>query len=70
MAKKIKKERKVAYLDSGTTLADVIRQVTETGVTDFSTVTFDHDYVSSNCNCESYCCCESGYNDERFVWEI
>ena len=70
MAKKIEKERKVVYLYSGTTLADVIQNVTEAGVTDFSTVSFDHDYVSSNCNCEGYCYCESGYNDERFVWEI
>ncbi len=68
---KAKKIRKVVYLSSGTTLADVIRQVTESGVADFSTVSFDHDYVGCQCDHDGgYCYCDGSYRDERFVWEI
>ena len=61
----------VIYLEEGTTLAEVLAQVMAVGVTDFSKVRFDHDYVGCNGHPEGeYCYCPSSYTDERFSWEI
>jgi hypothetical protein len=62
----------VIYISAGTTLASIIADAINVGATDFSKVRFDHTYISNGCNCApgDYCYCESGYNDERFSWEI
>ena len=58
------------YMETGMTLADVISQTLAAGVTDFSKVVYDRDYVSCQCDHgDSYCYCDSSYRDIRFDWE-
>lgn len=73
--KKTKPLKKGAvYLNYGMTLADVLTQLAEAGVTDFSKVRYDFESVSGGCTCNSddYCYCdyETTYKDIRFNWEI
>ena len=58
------------YLEEGMTLTDVISKMLAAGVTDFSKVVYDHDYVGCQCDHgDSYCYCDSSYRDIRFNWE-
>ena len=60
----------VDYVSEGTTLQSLVDRATALGVTDLSKVVFDCEYVSGCCGGHdegSYCYCESGYNDLRFV---
>ncbi len=59
------------YLEEGMTLAQLIKQLMDAGVTDFSKVKYDHDYVGC-CGGHGegeYCYCPSSYTDIRFDWE-
>lgn len=67
-----KVETRVVYLNEGTSLAAVLRQVLTDGVTDLSTVKYDHDYVGC-CGGHGegeYCYCPSSYADMRFEYEV
>ena len=67
---KTKQTRGSIYLETDMSLEYIIKQLKDVGVTDFSKVTYNHNYVSNRCSCEDYCYCESGYNDIRLDWEI
>jgi hypothetical protein len=72
MKKKNIKEikRGAIYLTEGQTLADVLKQLLEQGVTDFSKVKYDHDYIGCHGgHGDEYCYCPSSYGDMRFNWE-
>lgn len=59
------------YLNEGVTLAELIKQAEALGITDFSKVRYDHDYVGCHADHgDGYCYCPSSYADMRFDWEI
>ena len=64
-----KVQTRTVYLCEGMSLADVLKQVLADGVTDLSTVRYDHDYDGGCCNNE-YCYCDSSYRDMRFRFEV
>jgi hypothetical protein len=70
--KKTKPQIKVVYLESGTSLSDVLERVKADGITDLSCVKYDHDYIGC-CGGHSegeYCYCPSSYADMRFEYEV
>jgi len=68
--KEPKVETRAVYLTEGMSLADLLKKVLADGVTDLSTVTYDHEY-EGGCRCNGeYCYCESAYRDMRFKYEV
>lgn len=66
----IKTKKGAVYLESGMTLATVLSTLLAEGVTDFSKVRYDCDYVGCSCDHgDGYCYCPSSYDDIRFDWE-
>lgn len=67
----IKPTRGLIYLNEGETLTDIIKRLTDAGVTDFTKVRYDHDYVGCSADHgDGYCYCPSSYADSRLEWEI
>ncbi len=74
--KKIKKnesktQTRAVYLEDSITLAEVLQRVLADGVTDLSTVKYDHNYQGCGGHPEGeYCYCPPSYSDMRFVYEV
>jgi len=64
-------ETRAVYLTEGMTLTDLLAQVAAAGVTDLSTVRYDHDYIGCNGDHDGgYCYCPSSYGDMRFEYTV
>ena len=57
----------ILYLDSGTSLADIIKWAESRGVTDYSSVTIEmnSETMCSGHEVGEYCYCPIGYRDVR-----
>lgn len=65
-----KVQHKAMHLYEGASLADIIKQVMADGVTDLSSVKYDHNY-QGGCHCnEEYCYCEPSYTEMRFCYTV
>lgn len=70
--KKETTQKRVVYLEDGMSLSDVLAKVMADGVTDLSTVKYDHDYEGC-CGGHpegEYCYCNPSYSEMRFVYEV
>jgi hypothetical protein len=64
-------ERRAVYLTEGMSLADLLAQVAAVGVTDLSTVKYDHDYEGCGGHPEGeYCYCPPSYSEMRFEYSV
>lgn len=64
-------EHRAVYLNEGMSLADLLAQVLAAGVTDLSTVKYDHDYEGCGGHPEGeYCYCPSSYSEMRFEYTV
>jgi hypothetical protein len=64
---KSKQIKRAISIGNGDSLASIIEQLAEMGVTDFSKVSFGADSVGCQCDHgDSYCYCESSYSELRF----
>ena len=65
-------EYRTIYLHEGTSLSDIIKQVMTEGVTDLSSVKYDHTYES--CPRDhgegQYCYCSPTYSEMRFCYTV
>ena len=65
-------EHRAVYLSEGMSLADLLAQVLASGVTDLSTVKYDHNYEGC-CGGHpegEYCYCPPSYSEMRFEYTV
>jgi hypothetical protein len=64
-------EQRALYLYEGMSLADLLAQVAEAGVTDLSTVKYSHDYEGCGCHHDDgHCYCPPSYSEMRFEYSV
>jgi hypothetical protein len=67
-----KTQTRAIHLYEGMSLADLLKQVVADGITDLSTVKYDHDYEGC-CGGHpegEYCYCSPSYSEMRFCYQV